>query len=137
MLNFFFGFKGRIRRSNYFFGALAAGLLWSVLGLSGAAAMGLRVDESLQDTVVTFDTNAGVIAVAVVTAFFALWALLALTVKRWHDVGVTGWFSILSTPPFANGVVFLILCLLPGTPGANRYGEDPRGRQALGATATA
>ena len=28
--------------------------------------------------------------------------------------------------PFANFVVFVLLCLLPGTPGPNRYGDSPR-----------
>ena len=50
MLNFFFGFEGRIRRSSYFFGALAAMCLWSVLCVSlvatVAAANGAHLDAT-------------------------------------------------------------------------------------------
>ena len=41
MLNFFFGFTGRIRRSSYFFGALAAMLLWTVICVSALVAIGV------------------------------------------------------------------------------------------------
>lgn len=63
-----------------------------------------------------------------VLALAGLWSSLALTVKRWHDVGMTGWFAILTLPPFANFMMFVLLCLLPGSTGPNRFGRDPRGR---------
>ncbi len=128
MLNFFFGFEGRVRRSNYFFGALVAGCLYSVLCVSTFAAMGVHVGERLHSVTWDFEPSAVGLAIACVLSLIALWAMLALTVKRWHDVGMTGWFALLTLPPFANGMVFLLLCLLPGTTGANRFGSDPRGR---------
>ena len=128
MLHFFFGFHGRVRRSSYFWGALAACALWSSLAVSGLHAMNINIDDGL-DSFGWRMTPSPIEALAVgALALIALWSSLALTVKRWHDVGVTGWFSILSLPPFANGVVFILLCLLPGTTGPNRYGPDPRGR---------
>jgi uncharacterized membrane protein YhaH (DUF805 family) len=130
MLHFFFGFHGRIRRTNYFFGALLAGCVYSSLAISSLAAMSVHLDDRLDSLVWRFDPSPiGFVAVSILT-LLALWSMLALTVKRWHDVGVTGWFSILSLPPVAHGVVFLLLCLLPGTTGPNRYGDDPRGRLA-------
>jgi uncharacterized membrane protein YhaH (DUF805 family) len=128
VLHFFFGFQGRVRRSNYFWGALAACALYSSLAISGLHAMNINVDNGF-DPFAWDMTPSPVEALAGgVLTLIALWSSLALTVKRWHDVGVTGWFSILSLPPYANGVVFLLLCLLPGTTGPNRYGPDPRGR---------
>jgi uncharacterized membrane protein YhaH (DUF805 family) len=137
MLNFFFGFQGRIRRTNYFFGALVTMCLYSVLAVSGAAATGLIVAGDVDNLTVDFNPTPVTFAICGIVGLLSLWSMLALTVKRWHDVGMTGWFSILTLPPFANGVVFLLMCLLPGTTGRNRFGADPRGREAPSGLATA
>lgn len=132
MLNFFFGFHGRVRRSHYFFGAIVACFVYSLLALTGLAALDIHVMDGLNGDSVDVHGSPLFAAIEAVVGVVALWSLLALTVKRWHDVGLTGWFSILTLPPFANGVVFLLMCLLPGTTGANRFGSDPRGRPATG-----
>jgi uncharacterized membrane protein YhaH (DUF805 family) len=98
-----------------------------MFAVSSLAATSLQID-SLDDFTWHFDPSPVGIGLAGLMTLVALWASLALTVKRWHDVGFTGWFSILSLPPYANGVMFLLLCLLPGTNGPNRYGPDPRSR---------
>ena len=136
MLNFFFGFKGRVRRSSYFFGAIGAMAVWTVLCVSLVAAIavanGAYIDPEAQsflvreDVVIEGEPWMG-IAFGVI-ALLGLWVSAALTVKRWHDVGMTGWFALLTLPPFANCMMFVLLCLLPGTEGANKHGRDPRGR---------
>ena len=138
MLNFFFGFEGRIRRSNYVFGALAAMCLWSLLCVSlvatVAVANGAHLDATSTSLVIDdgadWEGSAWLLPVFGVLGLVGLWSSLALTVKRWHDVGMTGWFAILTLPPFANFMLFVLLCLLPGTTGPNRFGGDPRGRLA-------
>ena len=52
----------------------------------------------------------------------SLWPTVALTVKRLHDIGAQGIFAAALFIPALNLVAFLVLCLLPGTPGPNRYG---------------
>jgi uncharacterized membrane protein YhaH (DUF805 family) len=141
VLNFFFGFEGRIRRSSYFFGALAAMCLWSLLCVSlvatVAVANGAHLDATSTSLVIDdgadWEGSAWLLPVFGVLGLLGLWSSLALTVKRWHDVGMTGWFAILTLPPFANFMMFVLLCLLPGTTGANRFGGDPRGRVAVSA----
>lgn len=145
MLNFFFGFEGRIRRSSYFFGALAAMCLWSVLCVSlvatVAVANGAHLDATSTSLVIDdsadWEGSAWLLPVFGLLGLVGLWSSLALTVKRWHDVGMTGWFAILTLPPFANFMIFVLLCLLPGVTGPNRYGRDPRGRTAAPAPADA
>jgi len=143
VLNFFFGFEGRVRRSSYFFGALAAMCLWSVLCVSVVAAIavanGAHMDAGATGLTIDGDgdnwDSAWALPVFGVLALIGLWSSVALTVKRWHDVGMTGWFAILTLPPFANFMMFVLLCLLPGTVGENRFGRDPRGRVAPQAAA--
>ena len=74
-----------------------------------------------------------------------LWAIatlvptVALSVRRLHDHGMTGWwylgfvvlallvaFSDVPLGGFVTAVAYLTVMSLPGTRGANRYGDDPR-----------
>jgi uncharacterized membrane protein YhaH (DUF805 family) len=49
-----------------------------------------------------------------------------LTIKRLHDRGRSGWFTLVGGIPLVGTVWLLIdLTLLPGTPGPNRFGPDP------------
>ena len=51
------------------------------------------------------------------------WCMLALTAKRMHDLGRTGWWSLLL---FLGGLFIpLILSFVPGNPGPNRFGRRP------------
>lgn len=55
-----------------------------------------------------------------------LWPALAISIKRWHDRDRSGAWVLLALVPVV-GWIWLLLAnsLLPGTPGANRYGEPP------------
>jgi uncharacterized membrane protein YhaH (DUF805 family) len=50
---------------------------------------------------------------------------LAVTVRRLHDTNRPAWWLLLLVPPvgFIGWIPLLIFCVLPGTPGANRYGS--------------
>lgn len=62
------------------------------------------------------------------TVIFSISAL-ALSVRRCHDRGHSGWWYLVSIIPIV-GVLwwFINLGLLPGEKGPNRFGPDPRGR---------
>ena len=47
---------------------------------------------------------------------------LAICVRRLHDTDRSGWWILLGLIPLVGGIIMLILYLLPGTPGANRFG---------------
>ena len=58
--------------------------------------------------------------------------MIALTVRRFHDLGQTGWlvlvFNILGLIPLIGALIGLcqiIWFCFPGTKGANAYGLDP------------
>ena len=69
---------------------------------------------------------------------FYIWLLLtavaslAVTVRRFHDLNLSGWiylvFLVLGAVPFVNilsSIALLVMMCLRGTQGPNKYGEDP------------
>ena len=61
---------------------------------------------------------------------------LAVMIKRCHDIGYTGWLSLVSFIPFIGFIFIIGLGLMPGTQGANAYGADPEAVVGHGATGT-
>ena len=62
--------------------------------------------------------------------FFLFWfgviiPHVAVTVRRLHDINMTGWWFLISLIPFFGLVLFLI-CAQAGKMGTNKYGPDPR-----------
>jgi len=52
---------------------------------------------------------------------------IAVTVRRLHDINMSGWWVLITFIPFGNVVLF-ILAMMEGTVGKNNYGNDPKGR---------
>lgn len=62
----------------------------------------------------------------------------ALTVRRLHDMDLTGWWALLGLASFVpvlplGLIVLLIRCARDGQPGPNRFGPDPLGRETASA----
>lgn len=54
-----------------------------------------------------------------------LWAGIAITIKRFHDLDKSGWHFLLLGIPLVNLYFGWILLFKKGTYGANSYGADP------------
>ena len=108
LLWLFFGFSGRIDRQAF---ALAGILLYLVrlypVYRMIAADDQATIDHWAQIFVVLF----GILMIS----------HLAITAKRFHDIGRSGWYAILFL--IGDIIVFLLLCMPQGTPGPNRYGK--------------
>lgn len=50
---------------------------------------------------------------------------LSVQVRRLHDTDKSGWWSLLGLIPLIGNIFLLIMCTFKGTPGTNRFGEDP------------
>ncbi|SDT87735.1 Uncharacterized membrane protein YhaH, DUF805 family [Pseudomonas pohangensis] len=46
-------------------------------------------------------------------------------VQRLHDIGWSGWLYLLALVPYLGSVFSLVIMILPGNTGANRYGAPP------------
>ena len=51
---------------------------------------------------------------------------LAVTVRRLHDIGCSGWWVLLQLVPYVGPLVLLMFLVLGGTRGPNRFGPDPK-----------
>jgi len=65
----------------------------------------------------------------IIQALYTLFVLipsLAVTVRRLHDVGKSGWFYFIILIPLIGAIWLLILFCKDSEPGANKYGENPK-----------
>lgn len=126
-------FSGRSRRMEYWMFQLLNILVFSLLFVP------LIVDISLTEggTGDPFDDFGvlGTISFALMGAYFlaALLPGFAVTVRRFHDIGLTGWAyvglivaGILPIVGFLASIAVLVITILPGNEGENQYGPDPK-----------
>lgn len=82
--------------------------------------------------------GAGMATMALLLVPMYVWALLtavasfAVTIRRFHDLNLSGWvylpFFVLGMIPVVNFLVWIVLIVmmcLKGTTGPNKYGDDP------------
>jgi uncharacterized membrane protein YhaH (DUF805 family) len=56
---------------------------------------------------------------------------LAVTVRRLHDINISGWWILIGLVPLIGYFWLLILLVTNGNPYENRYGKDPKEFQRL------
>jgi uncharacterized membrane protein YhaH (DUF805 family) len=111
-------FDGRARRKEYLMFILFNIIITAVLALI----------DSLIGTVIRqggFGLLQGLYDLAV------LIPTLAVTVRRLHDTGRTGWWILIGLIPVIGGIVLLIFMLLDSESGANQYGPNPKAEEAI------
>ena len=59
-------------------------------------------------------------------ALFVLVPSIAVTLRRLHDIGKSGWMYLVAFIPIAGWIWLLILFVTEGNEGNNAYGEDPK-----------
>ena len=51
---------------------------------------------------------------------------LAVTVRRLHDVGKSGWFYLIGLIPLVGPIILLVWFATDGQPGTNQWGVNPK-----------
>lgn len=116
--------------------AAAWDLGWLLFSYEGRAhtahfwgSVGIQIAAFLVMIIVVVSANdavGGVVALA--WLFAAIWAGLAVSVKRWHDRDKSGWWVLIWFVPLIGTVwAFVETGFFAGTSGINRFGADPRG----------
>lgn len=106
--------KGRLNRKPYILRGILLGILSSVL--SNVMEV-MSESDSLVMNLLTLVLFAAIIALCVLSVM--------LVIRRWHDLGKSGWFTLLLFVPLANLFVGIYLWVKKGDEGPNQYGEDP------------
>lgn len=126
-------FNGRSRRMEYwlfFVFHILVALVFTIVAVSlvvvGAEAGPGHGKESAGAAFVVWFLIAGAAWLALIVP------TLAVHVRRLHDIDQSGWMVLLGLIPGVGGIILLVFHLMDGTPGANRYGEDPKGRSGYG-----
>lgn len=131
-------FRGRSRRMEFWSFALLNLIVYSMLGI---LALVLGFSFSAFTDIENGGTPAALFggAVMIPLALGGLYTLaiivpnIAVTIRRFHDRDMSGWwylgFIVLGLVPLVGwiaSIVQLVILFLPGTPGHNRFGEDPK-----------
>ena len=102
-------FEGRARRSEYWWFVLFNFIVSFVLAmLFGGGGNGFGGD-----------------------IFSMIWTLatllpsLAVGARRLHDTNRSGWWLLIALIPLIGMIVLIVFCASRGTPGPNRFGQDP------------
>ena len=107
----YFDFSGRSSRSEYWWFAL----FFTVVSFV----------PSLLD-----NTQDGIILISILITFGLLIPMLAVQVRRLHDINRSGWWILISFVPLVGAILLIVWHCSKGTQGDNRFGKDPLGSEA-------
>ena len=109
----FFSMKGRIARQSY-----ALAMLFLIIPQFYIL---FKISQSDEET--------GIFAfwglMLLIVGFVTLWSTIALTIKRLHDLGITGWLSVLTLVPTISWIFVIGLMFIPSKPVDNEHGPPP------------
>ena len=111
-------FKGRSRRSEYWFIQLFLVVTNIAVAIIDLALMGWDVDR--------FIANGGGGIVGLVWILVTIVPALAVLVRRLHDTGKSGWWALVGFLPLVGAVVLLVFTVTDSSPGENKFGLSPK-----------
>jgi uncharacterized membrane protein YhaH (DUF805 family)/cold shock CspA family protein len=113
-------FGGRARRKEYW-GTI---LFWFV-AVCLVAVVGFFIDVSFGN----LDNEEPYVSYALIALFILATFIpnLALTIRRQHDIGLSGWFYLLILIPYIGGLIIFVFTLIPSQKHENKWGPIPAG----------
>ena len=115
-------FKGRSRRSEYWYGFLANTIVGWILQIIVFATYKGTI-SGLQEYNALLLSHPLLIIFNLVTFL----PVLAAAVRRLHDTGRSGWYYFMMFVPLAGPIIFLVFLATDSQPGVNKYGTCPKG----------
>ncbi len=102
-------FDGRARRAEYWYFALfnflisfAIGFLEALINPEGIGVWGL------------------------IYSLFIFLPSLAVSIRRMHDTGRSGWWILIGIIPIIGWIIYLVFVCQDSEPGDNQYGRNPK-----------
>lgn len=99
-------FSGRARRTEYWVFALINLVISMILS--------------------AIDTALSLGFLGIIYSLLVLLPGLAVTVRRLHDTGRSGWWVLIGFIPLIGWIILLVLMLLDSDPMENEYGPNPK-----------
>jgi uncharacterized membrane protein YhaH (DUF805 family) len=107
-------FSGRSRRKEYWYFHLVNAVVMIFLGLFAAV-----FSDQGKPAMIPF-------GLMFTYAFVVFVPSIAVTIRRLHDIGKSGWWYCIAFVPFIGGLILLVLTLLDSEPDRNEYGPNPK-----------
>jgi len=112
-------FDGRSRRKEFWIFELLNILIMLALFFSGFFAFGTTEHNNDLSEAVLFIPLAIYILAIILPS-------LAVTVRRLHDTGKSGWMILLCLIPIIGVIIVLVFVVLDSDHGPNKYGPNPK-----------
>ncbi|MEP3561881.1 MAG: DUF805 domain-containing protein [Marinobacter sp.] len=106
-------FSGRARRKEYWFFILFNIIISLVLG-------------AIDGVMGSYSETAGVGLLGGIYSLAVLIPGIAVTVRRLHDTGRSGWWFLIVLVPVIGALVLLVFMVLDSKPEQNQYGANPK-----------
>lgn len=107
------GFSGRARRKEYWMFALFS-MIFTIVAMILDNILGITAEGK----------EYGLFYILYVLAVFI--PSLAVSIRRLHDVGKSGWMILIALIPIIGAIWLLVLLVTDGKPGENQYGLNPK-----------
>ncbi|MFW8626949.1 DUF805 domain-containing protein [Deinococcus sp. ME38] len=116
-------FSGRARRREYWMFTLISQL--SVVGLTIVdRVLGLEIGEGIE----TAGILSGTLSLILIIPY------IALTARRLHDTGRSGWWMLISFIPLIGWLAFIVFLVSDSAQGSNKWGPNPKSLTGAAAT---
>ena len=122
-------FSGRARRTEYWMFVLFNFIFSLVASLLQLAIFGMAL-WVFSPLSIEYGVIGSFIPVVYYIAVFV--PTLAVSVRRLHDIGKSGWYLLINLIPIAGPIWFLVLVCSDSQPGDNEYGPNPKEEKGSG-----
>ena len=106
-------FRGRARRKEYWMFVLF-NTIFAIVAMILDNILGIAIEG------VGYGPLYGLYALAVLIPG------LAVSARRLHDVGKSGWMILIALIPLIGAIWLLVLMVTDSNPGENQYGQNPK-----------
>lgn len=101
------GFEGRARRTEF----------WMFVLFNVIFSVAATILDTIIGTYVMF---------SIIYSLAVFLPGLAVSIRRLHDTGRSGWWLLISLIPIIGAIVLIYFAVLEGTHGDNEFGPDPK-----------
>jgi uncharacterized membrane protein YhaH (DUF805 family) len=99
LLSLLFSFNGRVNRAQYWLGTIGVNVVNWIVMIATSTATSLTAAGHSQNAGAALAALSSQMAIVMPISLAVSWAALALQVKRFHDRGQSGWWTVLPLVP--------------------------------------